>query len=137
MLGRTISEGNRCAPDRICGPDNIRYVESIRNLLVAEDTGLRNSNSVWAFNVDTRTLARILSVPMNAEATGLTVVEDYNGFAYIMSSFQHPGEGLLPGYAGGDKAEVVAAIDRKWAGRKKAAIGYLGLRGGGALPALK
>jgi hypothetical protein len=55
-----------------------------------EGTSCRNNNYVWAFNIDTRKLSRILSAPMNVEATGLTIAPDYNGYVYIMSSFHHP-----------------------------------------------
>jgi hypothetical protein len=64
------AEGNQCVQDRICGPDNLRYVDSIRTLFIGEDTGRHNNNYVWAYNVDTKKLSRILSVPMAAEATG-------------------------------------------------------------------
>lgn len=135
--GTRDAEGNRCSQDKICGPDNIKYVESIRTLFIGEDTSRRNNNYVWAFNVDTRKLSRVLSTPMNAEATGLMIAEDYNGYSYIMSNFQHPGEGNLSGYTGADKAEVLANINSKWGNKKKAAIGYIGVKGGGALPKLK
>lgn len=134
--GAKDAEGNQCGQDKVCGPDNLRYVDSIRTLFIGEDTSRRNNNYVWAFNIDTRKLARILSVPMNAEATGLTVVPDANGHAYILSNFQHPGEGNLPSYLGADKAQVLAAINSKWDNRKKAAIGYIGTEDG-ALPAFK
>jgi secreted PhoX family phosphatase len=133
--GTKDAEGNQCSQDRICGPDNLRYAGSIRTLFIGEDTGRRNNNYVWAFNVDTRKLARILTVPMAAEATGLTVVEDYNGFAYILGNFQHPGDSLAA-YTGTDKAEIASLIDRKWGNRKKSAIGYLGTKDG-ALPKLR
>jgi hypothetical protein len=42
------AEGNQCTQDKICGPDNLRYVGSIRTLLIGEDTGRRNNNYVWA-----------------------------------------------------------------------------------------
>ena len=109
------AEGNRCAQDRICGPDNLVYADSIRTLFIGEDTGRRNNNYVWAFNIDTRRLSRILSVPMAAEATGLMVAPNYNGHAYIMSNFQHPGEDDLKRYTGADKAEVLARINSQWA----------------------
>jgi secreted PhoX family phosphatase len=134
--GSKDAEGNQCTQDKICGPDNLRYVDSIRTLFIGEDTGRRNNNYVWAFNVDTKKLSRILSVPMAAEATGLTVATDYNGHAYIMSNFQHPGESGLPSYTGADKADVLAQIDANWGGKKKSAIGYIGTKAG-ALPRLK
>ncbi len=128
------SEGNQCSQDKLCGPDNLRYVDSIRTLFIGEDTSRRNNNYVWAFNIDTRKLSRILSVPMNAEATGLTVAPGYGGHAYIMSNFQHPGEGgTLSNYLGADRAEVLKNINEKWGNRKKAAIGYIGTKHG-ALP---
>ncbi|MBK7793984.1 MAG: DUF839 domain-containing protein [Betaproteobacteria bacterium] len=135
LNGAKDAEGNQCSQDRICGPDNLRFAGSIRTLFIGEDTGRRNNNYVWAFNVDTRKLARILTVPMAAEATGLTVVEDYNGFAYILGNFQHPGDSLAA-YTGTDKAEIASLIDRKWGNRKKSAIGYLGTKDG-ALPKLR
>lgn len=131
------AEGNQCQQDKPCGPDNLRYVDSIRTLFIGEDTSRRNNNYVWAFNIDTRMLSRILSVPMNAEATGLTIAPNYNGHAYIMSNFQHPGEGgTLSNYTGADKDAVLAAIKSKWGNLKKAAIGYIGTKDG-ALPAMK
>ena len=133
--GAKDAEGNQCSQDKLCGPDNLRYVDSIRTLFLGEDTSRRNNNYVWAFNIDTRKLSRILSVPMNAEATGLTIAPDYDGHAYILSNFQHPGEGgTLSNYLGADRAEVLSLINRKWGNRKKAAIGYIGTEDG-ALPA--
>ena len=140
--GTRDAEGNRCLQDKICGPDNIKFSEGMRTLFVGEDTSRRNNNYVWAFNVDTRKLSRILSVPMYAEATGLQVVDDANGFSYIMSNFQHPGEQSQMGAFKGVKdaagavvlteAEVLNAIGGRWGGRKKAAIGYVGTADGGA-----
>ncbi len=113
MGGAKDAEGNQCVQDKPCGPDNLRYVESIRTLFLGEDTSRRNNNYVWAFNVDTRKLSRILSVPMNAEATGLTIAPDYNGFAYITSNFQHPGEDSIASYTGPDKAQVLRRYQRE------------------------
>ena len=144
--GAKDAEGNRCLQDKICGPDNIKFSEGMRTLFIGEDTSRRNNNYVWAFNVDTRKLSRILSVPMYAEATGLQVVDDANGFSYVMSNFQHPGEESQKGEFLGVKdatgavvlteTEVLNAIAGKWGGRKKAAIGYVGTTAG-ALPAIR
>jgi len=143
--GARDAEGNRCEQEKPCGPDNVKFSEEMRTLFVGEDTSRRNNNYVWAFHVDTRKLSRILSVPMYAEATGLQVVEDMNGFAYILSNFQHPGEqeqnGAFKGATDASgttvtEAGVLGAIDARWGSRKKAAIGYIGTAGG-ALPALR
>ncbi len=132
----TDAEGNRCEQDKLCGPDNLRYVDSIRTLFLGEDTSRRNNNYVWAFNIDTRNLSRILSVPMAAEATGLMVAPSYNGHAYILSNFQHPGEGDIGNYTGDDREAVLEAINNNWDNKKKAAIGYIGTQRG-ALPAFE
>lgn len=133
------AEGNRCLQDKVCGPDNIKFAENSRTLFVGEDTSRRNNNYVWAFNVDTRKLSRILSVPLYAEATGLQAVENLNGFGYIMSNFQHPGEesqkGAFKGAGAITEAAVLGEIDVQWNNRKKAAIGYIGTVDG-ALPGL-
>ncbi len=131
------AEGNACNQTQICGPDNIVYVDKIRTLFIGEDTSRRNNNYVWAFNIDDKRLTRILSTPLYAEATGLMAATDYNGHAYVMSNFQHAGDGKFDGtggYKGSDAAAVGAAINQKWGNKKKAAIGYLGTTKG-ALPA--
>lgn len=128
------AEGNACSQDKVCGPDNIVYADAIRTLFIGEDTDLRNNNYLWAFNLDTRKLSRILSVPMAAEVTGLSVAPNYNGHAYVMANFQHPGDRGIRGYQGPDRAEIRDRIADKWGNRKKAAIGYLGTADG-ALPA--
>jgi secreted PhoX family phosphatase len=129
--GTKDAEGNNCNQTQICGPDNIVYVDAIRTLFIGEDTSRRNNNYVWAYNIDTKKLARILSTPMYAEATGLMAAPNYNGFAYIMSNFQHAGDGSA--YVGADAATVMSNINSKWSNKKKAAIGYLGTKDG-ALP---
>ena len=137
MGGLKDDEGNQCEQDKVCGGDNLKFSPAIRTLFIGEDTSRRNNNYVWAFNLQTRRLSRILSTPMNAEATGLQVVEDANGYSYIMSNFQHPGEGgTLSNYLGADRQEILDLINAKWDNRKKAAIGYIGTAAG-ALPALK
>ncbi len=133
-LATADTEGNLCNQTQICGPDNIVYSDEIQTLFIGEDTGYRNNNYVWAYNIRTKKLSRILSTPMYAEATGLMVAPNYSGHAYIMSNFQHPGDG--DAYTGPDEAEVIDAIDAKWNDRKKAAIGYIGTEQG-ALPAFR
>ncbi|MEZ5542843.1 MAG: DUF839 domain-containing protein [Pseudomonadota bacterium] len=125
--------GNKCAQDRVCDGDNLKYSEAMRTLFIGEDTSYRNNNYVWAFNIDSRNLSRILSVPMGAEATGLQVVDNYNGYAYIMGNFQHPGEF---GSSDPQWGEIAPLLDSKWDNRHKTAIGYIGTVDG-ALPAMK
>ncbi len=125
--------GNKCDQDHVCGGDNLKYSEGMRTLFIGEDTGYRNNNYVWAYNVDTGKLSRVLSVPMGAEATGLQVVDDYNGSAYIMGNFQHPGEF---GSSDPDWAQIEPLLNSKWNGLLKTTIGYLGTEDG-ALPGVR
>lgn len=95
LLGEEIATdalGNTCAVDKIANTDNLFYSSRARTLFIGEDSGTHVNNYVWAYNVDTKKLSRILSTPAGAESTGLQVVENMNGFAYIMSNAQHQGD---------------------------------------------
>jgi secreted PhoX family phosphatase len=95
LIGEDIAkdaDGNTGNVDRIANPDNVKFSEAMRTLFIGEDSGQHLNNYVWAYNVDTKSLSRILSVPAGAECTGLQAVDNLNGFAYVMSGFQHPGD---------------------------------------------
>jgi secreted PhoX family phosphatase len=95
LIGEDITadaDGNTGNVDRIANPDNVKFSETMRTLFIGEDSGQHLNNYVWAYNVDSKTLSRILSVPAGAECTGLHPVDNLNGFAYIMSAFQHPAD---------------------------------------------
>jgi hypothetical protein len=86
--------GNIAVVDKVANPDNVFFSDKMRTLFIGEDSGTHVNNFVWAFNVDTGKLTRILSLASGSEATGLQVVDDLNGHAYIMSNNQHQGEWL-------------------------------------------
>jgi len=95
LLGRPITadaNGNTADVNYIANTDNVFFSEKMRTLFIGEDSGNHVNNYVWAYNVDTKKLSRILSVAAGAEATGLQAVEDMNGYAYIMSNSQHQGD---------------------------------------------
>jgi secreted PhoX family phosphatase len=130
VLGETINPngkgdmtdgvGNTANVDKIASPDNLKYSEAMRTLFIGEDSGLHVNNFLWAYSIDTRKLSRILSLPAGAESTGLQAVDDANGFAYVMSNYQHAGDftGTTPQAL---KDALEPLIDRY-----KAGIGYLG-----------
>jgi predicted phosphoadenosine phosphosulfate sulfurtransferase len=64
----------------------------MRTLFIGEDSGTHINNFVWAYNIDTKALSRLMSMPAGAEATGLHAADDINGWTYIMSNFQHAGD---------------------------------------------
>ena len=97
LLGRPITadaKGNTADVAYTANTDNVFFSEKMRTLFVGEDSGTHVNNFVWAYNVDTKKLTRVLSVAAGAESTGLQVVDDMNGHAYIMSNSQHQGDWL-------------------------------------------
>ncbi|MGF6380759.1 secreted PhoX family phosphatase [Paraburkholderia atlantica] len=84
--------GNTANPEKIANPDNLKFSEKLRTLFIGEDSGMHVNNFLWAYNVDTKALSRVLSCPAGAESTGLHAVDEINGWTYIMSNFQHAGD---------------------------------------------
>jgi len=90
------------------------FSDRMRVLFIGEDSGNHVNNYLWAYHVDSKKLVRILSLPMGAESTGLQVVDNMNGFAYIMANYQHAGDKIgtqatydsIIGGIDPDKAEV-------------------------------
>ena len=120
--------GNSASPDRIANPDNLKFSERMRTLFIGEDSGNHVNNFLWAYNVDTGALARILSTPSGAESTGLHAVDEVNGFSYIMSNFQHPGDWETPLH---DfvKPTLDPLVRENYNDRFSAAVGYVTIDG--------
>jgi secreted PhoX family phosphatase len=141
LVGENLKEadalGNLANPDKVANPDNLKFSEELRTLFIGEDSGMHVNNFLWAFNVDTKQLTRLLSTPAGAESTGLHAVDQINGFTYIMSNFQHAGDWELEKDAsgnvtGGLHAKVYATLeplikanygDKR--GKLGGAVGYL------------
>jgi hypothetical protein len=112
------AEGNKSNLDKIASPDNLFFSERMRVLFIGEDSSNHVNNYLWAYHIDTRKLVRILSLPMGAESTGLQVVDNMNGFAYIMSNYQHAGDKNSTAQATFDS--IIGSINTD-----KAEVGYL------------
>ncbi|MGC3962166.1 MAG: DUF839 domain-containing protein [Rhodocyclaceae bacterium] len=126
--------GNLANPDKIANPDNLKFSEKLRTLFIGEDSSTHVNNFLWAYNVDTKELTRLLSCPSGAESTGLHAVDQVNGFTYIMSNFQHPGDWELTKdsagtVTGGLHSKVYTTLDplirANYKDRYGAAVGYL------------
>jgi hypothetical protein len=138
LLGADLASpdalGNLADPDKVANPDNLKFSEKLRTLFIGEDSGLHVNNFLWAYNVDSGALSRVLSCPVGAESTGLEAADDMNGFTYIMSNFQHAGDWELTrdedgNVTGGLHALLFQKLDplvrANYRGRFGAAVGYL------------
>ena len=95
LMGEDITAdtlGNTANPDKIANPDNLKFSEKMRTLFIGEDSSQHVNNFLWAYNIDTKKLSRVMSIPAGGESTGLHAVDELNGWTYIMSNFQHAGD---------------------------------------------
>jgi secreted PhoX family phosphatase len=115
--------GNTANPEKVANPDNLKFSEKMRTLFIGEDSSQHVTNFLWAYNVDTRVLSRIMSMPAGAESTGLHAVDELNGWTYIMSNFQHPGD--WGGIHGAVKSTLDPLVRANYKDKFGAAVGYL------------
>jgi len=83
-------EGNECSVDGISNPDNVTYLEGSNILVIGEDTSNHINNVVWAYDVESESLSRMITTPDNAETTSPFWYKDLNGFGYMSLVTQHP-----------------------------------------------
>ncbi len=127
------SDGNLANIDKIAQPDNLKFSEKMRTLFIGEDGTGHLNNYLWAYNVDTKLLSKVLSVPAGAENVGLQAVDNLNGFAYVMTAFQHAGDLSYDSVNGTGKLNtktvpktLMDEIIKNWGGiNKKSAVGYI------------
>lgn len=125
--------GNTGNPNKVCNPDNLKFSEKMRTLFIGEDSGQHVNNFLWAYNVDTKELSRLMSIPAGGESTGLHAVDEINGWTYIMSNFQHPGD--WGGIHSVVKGTLDPLINANYKNKAGAGVGYL--TGAAQQPALR
>ena len=59
---------NECDPNGISNPDNIAMATE-NTLIIGEDTSHHVNNAMWAFDLETNALTRILTSPYGTECT--------------------------------------------------------------------
>jgi len=127
IVGQDIEQdylGNLANPDMISNPDNLKFSEKLRTLFIGEDSSTHVNNFIWAYNVDTKKLSRLASMPSGAEATGLGIIDNLNGWMYITANFQHPGDWL--GKLHNNVMPVLDPLIKKsYKDRFGAAVGYI------------
>ncbi|AZB43421.1 DUF839 domain-containing protein [Bacillus sp. FJAT-42376] len=130
LVGEDLPEadafGNTANPDKVASPDNLSYSEEMNALIIGEDSSQHINNFVWAYDLDTKKLERLLSVPAGAEATGLRMVENMMNHHYMLSNFQHPGDELKNfQITAVNKDDLIAEIDKQIGINKTGGVGYV------------
>ncbi len=115
--------GNLANPDKVANPDNLKFSEKMRTLFIGEDSSTHVNNMLWAYNVDTKVLTRLATMPVGAEATGLGVVDDLNGWTYITNNFQHAGD-WIPSLHSKVQPTLEPLVNANYKNRFGAAVGY-------------
>jgi secreted PhoX family phosphatase len=115
--------GNTANPEKIANPDNLKFSETLRTLFIGEDSSQHVNNFLWAYNIDTKVLSRIMSIPAGGESTGLHAVDELNGWTYIMSNFQHAGDWLS--IHNNIKSTLDPLVKANYKDKFGAAVGYL------------
>ncbi|MFA7238740.1 MAG: alkaline phosphatase PhoX [Sulfuricellaceae bacterium] len=87
----TGDKSNTCDVSGIANPDNLTYLPGYNTLIIGEDTGSGHQNDlIWAYNLSSKSLTRILSTPYGSETTSPYFYPNVNGWGYLMGVVQHP-----------------------------------------------
>jgi hypothetical protein len=81
---------NACDVNGISNPDNVTYLQGSDVLVIGEDTSKHENNMIWALNVKSNELTRMMTTPLDAETTSPFWHRDVNGFGYMTAVSQHP-----------------------------------------------
>ncbi len=106
--------GNTCSVNGLANPDNLSFIPGRRTLLIGEDTSSHQNDVVWAYQLDTGKLSRILTTPYGSETTSVYVYPNIGGWSYIKAVVQHP-------YGESDQGKLGPDLSNK-----RAYDGYLG-----------
>ena len=80
-------ENGGCSIDGIANPDNVAMAGQL--LLIAEDSSYHENNFLWAFDIQSKNLTRILSAPLGSEVTSPNFVR-IGRYGYVFATIQHP-----------------------------------------------
>jgi secreted PhoX family phosphatase len=106
---------NTCELDGIANPDNLTFLPGYATLIIGEDTETGHQNdAIWAYNLQSKTLTRILTTPYGSETTSPYFYPDIHGWGYLMAVVQHP-------YGESDQDKLVTG-----SGDGQAYTGYIG-----------
>jgi len=83
-------ESYTCSVNGIANPDNVTYLAGENILAIGEDTGYHPNDFVWAYDVVSGNMVRILSTPYGSETTSPFWELDVKGKDYLTVVTQHP-----------------------------------------------
>ncbi|MEL6344534.1 MAG: alkaline phosphatase PhoX [Myxococcota bacterium] len=105
--------GNTCDVDGLAEPDNLTYLPGTDVLVIGEDTNGHINDTVWAYDLGSKVLTRILTTPYGSETTSPFWYPNINGHGYLMTVVQHP-------YGESDRDKATGPDDTR------SIVGYIG-----------
>ena len=85
----SVYEAYTCSVNNIASPDNLTYMPGKNTLVIGEDTSSHPNDFLWAYDVATKEITRITSVPFGSETTS-PFWHEINGKGYLTLTTQHP-----------------------------------------------
>ena len=102
----TSVANNACDVNGISNPDNVAYLQGSDVLVIGEDTSKHENNMIWALNVNSNELTRMMTTPLDAETTSPFWYRDVNGFGYMTAVAQHPMDDVTDATSDEKQSEV-------------------------------
>jgi len=121
--GDKYSNENSCSPEYIANPDNLRYIGH-DTLIVGEDSTEHFNNMVFAYNVITKKLTRIMSAPTGGEITGTFAQLTTHDQTRLFTNIQHPLKDRFQNASG--KTVNISFLNRASDEEKRGYVGYIG-----------
>ena len=128
---QTSSSNQNTVAQQICDdaaialPDNVTMGPTNDILIIGEDATTEHQNDfLWAYNLESKSLTRIASVPYGAEVTSPMYYRNINGFDYMTMVVQHPYD--ESDYFKGPDATIGSSKSPAKANAMRAQVGYLG-----------
>jgi secreted PhoX family phosphatase len=81
--------GNSCSVTSISNPDNVTFIPGYNTLIIGEDTSKHENNMIWAYDMVTGEMTRIMTVHDEAETTSPYWYPNLNGNSYMTAVSQH------------------------------------------------
>ncbi len=82
-----------CSNDTFANPTSVYKMPDNDILLISEDTQWHDTNYLWAYDIGSGSLTRVLSTPYGGGVGAVSMAQNYNGFDYILTSIMHPYKG--------------------------------------------